>query len=140
MAELKTKKNDASVAAFLNAVEKDQKRADAWTILEMMKEITGDEPAMWGDSIVGFGTYHYHYATGREGDWMVVGFSPRKRNLSLYIMSGFREFEELLAKLGKHKTGVGCLYINKLGDIDMDVLREIVTKSVAVLRQNNAPS
>ena len=140
MAELKTKKNDASVADFLNAVEKDQKRADAWTILEMMKEITGDEPAMWGDSIVGFGTYHYHYATGREGDWMVVGFSPRKRNLSLYIMSGFSEFEELLAKLGKHKTGVGCLYINKLGDIDMDVLREIVTKSVAFMRQNNAPS
>jgi len=136
MAELKTKKNDASVADFLNAVEKDQKRADAWTILEMIQTITGDEPSMWGDSIVGFGAYHYETKAGTKGDWPVVGFSPRKRNLTLYVMPGFGEFDDLLSKLGKHKTGVGCLYINKLADVDLDVLRDLVAQSVEHMRAN----
>lgn len=93
---------------------------------------------MWGDSIVGFGHYHYKYASGREGDWMLTGFAPRKRNLTLYIMSGFEEYDDLMQKLGKHSTGKSCLYINKLEDIDLDVLRELVGRSVQHMRETNA--
>ena len=130
MAELKTQKTDASVKNFLNKVENEKKREDAFAIPDLMREVTGQEPAMWGASIVGFGAYKYKYASGREGEWPVVGFSPRVRNLTLYIMSGFDNYEELLSNLGKYKTGKACLYINKLADVDQDVLRELVKESV----------
>jgi hypothetical protein len=137
MAELKTQKNDASVEEFLDSVANEKKRQDSYAILELMKDVTGEEPAMWGTSIVGFGSYHYQYASGREGDWFLVGFSPRKQNLTLYIMSGFDEYESLLEDLGKHKTGKSCLYINKLEDVDRSTLRELVEKSVAYMVETN---
>ena len=109
MTELKTKRNKGDVEAFLNNVPDEKKRRDSFTILELMKKVTGKEPAMWGDSIIGFGGYHYKYASGREGDWFLTGFSPRKQNLTLYIMAGFDEYERLLGKLGKHSIGKSCL-------------------------------
>lgn len=133
MSDMKTQRNEASVEDFLNSVEHETRREDSFTVLEMMKKITGEEPAMWGDSIVGFGSYHYTYASGREGDWFVTGFSPRKQSLTLYLMYGFEEFEELLTKLGKHKVGKACLYINKLADIDLKVLEELIRKSITEL-------
>jgi hypothetical protein len=140
MAELKTKPNEQSVEDFLNAVEIETKRLDSFAILELMKQETGDEPIMWGESIVGFGTYKYKYASGREGEWPITGFSPRKQNLTLYIMSGFEEYDDLLKKLGKHTTGKSCLYIKKLEDVDQDVLRELVSKSVEHMKETNALS
>lgn len=137
MAELKTKPTDASVEDFLNMVEPATKRQDAFTILDLMKEVTGEEAQMWGASIVGFGRYHYKYASGREADWMLTGFSPRKQNLTLYIMAGFAQYDDLLARLGKHTTGSSCLYIKKLQDIDLDVLRELVKASVAHMKATN---
>ena len=134
MAELKTKKTEASVQAYLEAVEHSTRRADAFVVLEMMREITGVEPVLWGPSIIGFGTYTYKYASGREGEWPVVGFAPRKRALTLYIMDGFDEYESLLARLGKVKTGKACLYINKLADVDQETLRELVRRSVEHVR------
>jgi hypothetical protein len=130
VAELKTKPTDQSVEIFLNSIEDDKKRADAFAILALMKEVTGEEPKMWGDSIVGFGSYHYRYATGREGDYFLTGFSPRKKNLTLYIMAGFDQYEALLNRLGKYKTGKSCLYVNKLEDIDLQTLRKLVKQSV----------
>ena len=130
MAEIKTKQTDQSVEAFLNGIKVDKKRQDSFAILELMKKVTGKEPKMWGDSIVGFGNYHYKYASGREGDSPLVGFSPRKQNLALYIMSGFTDYDDLLNKLGKYKTGKACLYINKLEDIDLQTLEELVRLSV----------
>ena len=135
MAELKTKLNDASVNKFLNSVTDKQKRENCFTLLELMKKITKTEPKMWGPSIVGFGTYHYKYESGREGDICLIGFSPRKQNLTLYIMSGFSKYAELMKKLGKHKTGKACLYINKLEDIDMKVLKELITESFNTLKK-----
>lgn len=129
MAELKTKKNEASVIDFLNSIENPTRRQDGFTILSMMKEITGLEPVMWGDSMVGFGSLDYTYASGHSGTWFRVGFSPRKQNLTLYLMNGIDEYTGLLQRLGKHKTGKGCLYINKLADVDMGVLKEMITKS-----------
>lgn len=137
MAQLKTQPNDQSVTAFLNRVEDETKRQDSFTILDLMQQATGDEPVMWGDSIIGFGTYHYKYASGREGDWFLVGFSPRVQNLTLYIMSGFDEYEELLGKLGKHSTGKSCLYVKRLENIDLNVLKELVEKSVAHMKATN---
>jgi hypothetical protein len=136
MAELKTKRNRGSVQKFLDGVENPARREDAKTVLALMEEVTGERPEMWGDSIVGFGSYHYCYESGREGDWFLTGFSPRKANLTLYIMAGFSRYEELLGKLGKHKTGKSCLYLNRLDGIDMDVLRRLVSESVAHLRQS----
>jgi len=130
MAELKTKVNDQSVERFLDSVDDEKKREDSYTVLNLMKKVTGAEPKMWGNSIVGFGTYHYKYASGREGDWMQTGFSPRKQNLTLYIMSGFSRYEDLLSKLGKYKTGKSCLYIRKIEDIDLEVLEELIGQSV----------
>jgi hypothetical protein len=127
--ELKTKVNEASVEGFLNSVQDEQKRKDCFEILKMMKQVTKEEPKMWGSSIVGFGSYHYKGASGREGDWMLTGFSPRKQNLTLYLMGGFDLHKDLLKKLGKHKTSVGCLYINKLADVDKKVLKQLVGKS-----------
>lgn len=137
MAELKTKKTKASVEKYLNSVKNENKRQDSYTILKLMKQITKAEPKMWGTSIIGFGSYHYKYASGREGDWFVTGFSPRKQNLTLYIMAGISKYPELLKKLGKHKTGKGCLYINKLEDIDIRVLKELIRESVGYLKKHN---
>lgn len=130
MAELKTKLNDASVEKFLNTVEDKQKREDCFKILEMMKKITKEEPKMWGPSIVGFGSYHYKYESGHEGDMCIAGFSPRKQALTIYILPGFDKYESLMKKLGNYKTGKSCLYIKKLEDIDMKVLSELITESV----------
>ncbi len=135
MAEPKTKRNRTSVRKFLDAVEHPRRREDAKKVAALMAEITGEEPAMWGDSIVGYGSYRYQYRSGHGGEWFVTGFSPRKANLTLYLMSGFSRYPELLARLGKHKTGKSCLYINRLDDVDMEVLRELVTESVACVRE-----
>jgi len=129
MAEPKTKLNDASVTDFLNSVEHEQKRKDSFEILEMLQEVTGETPKMWGSSIIGFGTYHYKGASGREGDWMRTGFSPRKQNISLYLMSGANREQTLLEKVGKYKTGKSCFYINKLADVDKEVLKELMQAS-----------
>jgi len=134
-AEVKTKVNDASVESFLNSVEDEQTRKDCFDILKMMKQVTKEEPKMWGASIVGFGSYHYKGASGREGDWMLTGFSPRKQNLTLYLNHGFDVHEDLLKKLGKYKTGMGCLYVKKLDDVDKKVLKELVTESVKRMRK-----
>ena len=138
MAELKTKRNKGDVDTFLNSVSDKKKRQDSFTVLELMRQVTGEEPEMWGDSIVGFGSYHYKYASGREGDWFVTGFSPRKLNLTLYIMSGFDEYDQLLVKLGKHSTGKSCLYIKQIEDVDLDVLKKLVQKSVDYMRKANS--
>lgn len=139
-AELKTKVNDASVEGFLNSVEDEQKRNDCLEILKMMKQVTKEAPKMWDASIVGFGSYHYKGASGREGDWMLTGFSPRKQNLTLYLMGGFDTHKDLLKKLGKFKTSVGCLYIKKLDDVDKRVLKELVTASVKVMKKYSSAS
>lgn len=137
MSDLKTKPTGASVDKFIDSVEDEQKREDSRKILALMKEVTGEEPRMWGDSIVGFGSYHYKYASGREGDWPLTGFSPRKQSLTIYIMPGFDRYKDILKKLGKHSTSVSCLYIKKLDDIDMDILKELVRESVEIMRKEN---
>ena len=134
-AELKTKVNKGSVTKFLNSVTDEQKRKDCFEIMKMMKQVTKAEPRMWGASIVGFGSYHYKGASGREGDWMLTGFSPRKENLTLYLMGGFDSQGALLKKLGKHKTSVACLYIKKLDDVDKKVLKELVQASVKRMKK-----
>ena len=137
LAENKTQKTGASVEDFINSVGIKRRREDGFTLLELMKEVTGEEPEMWGPSIIGFGDYHYRYESGREGDFFLTGFSPRKQSLSLYIMAGFEEYDSLLASLGKHRKGASCLYINKLADVDMGVLRELIEKSVEQAKANN---
>ena len=137
MAELKTKRNAASVEAFLNRIADEQQRADSFAVLELMRKATQASPEMWGASIVGFGRYHYKYASGREGDWFVTGFSPRKRNLTLYIMAGFEHYGDLLKKLGKHSTGKSCLYINSMDDIHLPTLRTLVKESVKHIKKTN---
>jgi hypothetical protein len=138
MAELKTKLNDASVEAYLNRVENEKKREDSLAVLQLMAEVTGAEPKMWGDSIIGFGNYHYKYASGREGDWFLAGFAPRKQNLTLYIMAGFDGYEALMASLGKYKTGKSCLYIKKLEDVDTAVLKQLIKQSVEHMQKSNS--
>lgn len=133
--DLKTKVNDASVEKFLNAVKDEQTRSDCYEILKMMKQVTKEEPKMWGATMIGFGSYHYKGSGGREGDWMLTGFSPRKQNLTLYLMGGFDAEKDLLKKLGKHKISVGCLYIKKLGDVDKKVLKELVTISFKKMKK-----
>lgn len=135
MAGLKTKKNDESVQAYLDAIENEERQQDCQRIHKMMQKITGHPGSMWGESIVGYGSYHYKYESGREGDWFLSGFSNRKQSISLYIMSGFSGYEELLDQLGKHKTGKSCLYVNKLADIDEAVLKEMISASVAYMRE-----
>jgi hypothetical protein len=130
MAELKTQPTDQDVIAFLNGIPDEKKRRDSFTILELMQQVTQSKPVMWGDAIIGFGSYHYCYESGREGDWFLTGFSPRKQNLTLYIMSGFDQYEALLARLGKHTTGKSCLYIKRLEDVDLSTLEELVRLSV----------
>lgn len=129
MAENKTKATDASVSNFIDQVENETRRKDAHTIRKLMDEVTGLQPRMWGPTMVGYGDHHYKYESGREGDTFAVGFSPRKANLVLYISSDFPEFEALMGKLGKYKTSKACIYINKLADVDEQVLRELVKGS-----------
>ncbi len=131
--ELKTKLNDASVEDFLNKVEDDKRREDSFVVLDIMRELTGQEPKMWGGSIIGFGSYHYKYASGQEGDWMITGFSPRKTSLTVYIMPGFERYDELMGRLGKFKTGKSCLYIKKLEDVDMVTLKELIKSGYEVM-------
>lgn len=131
LAQIKTKPTAASVEDFINTVKDEQKRKDSFVILEMMRKASGEEPKMWGSSIIGFGNKRYKSpATGREVDWLRIGFSPRKANLSLYLVVDIKEHEAALKKLGKHKAGVGCLYINKLEDIDMKVLKAMIEASL----------
>lgn len=134
MSDLKTQPTDASVADFLAAVEPAGRRADAQTLSILLAEVSGQPPVMWGTSIVGFGRYTYVNTTKKPADWPIIGFSPRKSNLTVYLMPGFDGYEDLLARLGKHKTSVSCLYLNRLADIDLEVLRELATRSVAWMR------
>jgi hypothetical protein len=129
MAELKTKPTNEDVVKFLNGIPNEQRRKDSLVVLSMMREVTGLEPVFWVGNIIGFGKYHYKYASGHEGDACQIGFSPRKQNLALYVLSGFKNQQALLEKLGKHKTGVVCLYVNKLEDVHLPTLRKIIEES-----------
>lgn len=128
--ENKTKPNILNVDEYLDTITDDLKKSDSLKLVEIMKSVSGLEPVMWGASIVGFGTYHYKYASGREGDWFLIGFSPRKNNFSIYVKSYVENYEEELLKIGKHKTGKGCIYVKKLSDIDIEVLKDILRKSL----------
>jgi hypothetical protein len=135
MAELKTRPTGDDVVAHLQSIEDEQRRADCFALLEMMKRATGAEPVLWGNGIIGFGDYHYRSpSTGREGDWFETGFASRKANIAVYILPGLEPYTETLGRLGKHKTGVGCVYIKRLSDIDVNVLEELVTTAVGELR------
>ncbi|SNT12876.1 protein of unknown function (DU1801) [Ekhidna lutea] len=138
MSDVKTQPTDQSVDAFIDSIEPESKRDDAREVLKLMKKVSGEDPIMWGDSIVGFGKYHYVYESGREGDWMLTGFSPRKQSLTLYLMSGYEKMAELLQKLGKYKHSVSCLYIKRLSDIDMDVLEEMIRTSIEIIKKRYA--
>jgi hypothetical protein len=133
MTDIKTRQNDASVAAFLDGLSDEKRRQDSYVIMELMKKITGFEPKMWGDAIIGYGSLHYKYESGREGDMPLTGFSPRKQSLTLYITPGFNGQQDLLDRLGKHKLGKVCLYIKKLSDVDMQVLEELIARSLEKL-------
>ena len=135
MTQRKTVQTDGDVDAFLATVENPRRRADAGRVLDLMREVTGEPPKMWGSSIVGFGSYRYRYASGRDGSSLVVGFAPRKQNLVLYIMPGFSSHAALLSRLGKFRTGKSCLYVNRLDDVDLRVLEELVRESVAEMRR-----
>lgn len=135
MSDLKTKKNDKDPREFIASVENEKRQADSLVVMELMEKITGEKGTMWGPSIVGFGSYHYKYTSGREGDWMIAGFSPRKQALTIYIMSGFDRYEELMNRLGKYKTGKSCLYINKLEDVNMSILEELISLSVKYMKK-----
>ncbi|WP_077619532.1 DUF1801 domain-containing protein [Bacillus sinesaloumensis] len=135
MYELKTKENDASVIEFIEMVNNPKKKEDAYKILDIFTETTGYPAKMWGTSIIGFGSYHYKYASGHEGDAPLVGFSPRKAKISLYFAPGDPKREELLERFGKHTTGKACVYINKLADIDVEVLKELIKQSVTFLQE-----
>jgi hypothetical protein len=130
MAEPKTKQTNASVEKFLNKITDETRREDCFKVATMMKDITGEEPRMWGPSIVGFGLYHYKYASGREGDWPIAAFSPRKQDLTLYLTPGFQEQADLMQQLGKHRTGISCLYIKRLSDVHVPTLKKLIRESV----------
>jgi hypothetical protein len=134
MAEPKTKPTKASVKEFLNQISDKERRDDCFAVAKIMEEITGDKPTMWGPSIVGFGTWHYKYASGRKGDWPVAAFSPRKKDLTVYLMMGFEKHTELMQKLGKHSTGKSCLYIKRLSDIHVPTLKKLIKTSLKELR------
>ena len=133
MSEPKTKANTASVEKFLNGIADEERRQDCFRVLQLMKAATKTEPAMWGTSIVGFGRYRYKYESGTKGEWFLTGFSPRKQDLTLYIMSGLERYSALLKKLGKHKTGKACLYIKKLDDVDVSTLKQLIEQSLTDL-------
>lgn len=137
MAENKTKPTKARVSDFLQAVDNPQRRADAKKVAAMMRRATGKRATMWGPSMVGYGRYSYRYDSGRSGEWMLTGFSPRKQNLVVYIMPGFETFEPLMKQLGKYKTGRSCLYINKLEDVDEKVLEKLISESVKLMRERH---
>ncbi len=139
MAELKTKLSNANVEDFLNTIEDPVKRLDCFKILRLMEIVSKEKAKMWGPSIVGFGSYHYKYASGREGDFMAVGFAPRKQNITLYIMAGFSRYEDLMNKLGKYKTGKSCLYIKKLDDVDQNILKRLIFESVNYIKNKTWP-
>jgi len=134
MAELKTKPTEVRVEDFLNQIPDRERREDCFAIAKMMEEITRSKPKMWGTSIVGFGSYHYKYASGREGDWLVTGFSPRKKNLTLYLMMGFEKYPDLMKQLGQHSTSKSCLYIKRLSDIHLPTLKKLIKQSVKQLK------
>lgn len=139
MAELKTKATKQNPKDFLNTIEPEGKRNDGFTLLELFQKVTGEKAVMWGSSIVGFGMYHYKSERStQEGDWPLVGFSPRKQNLTLYIMAGNKDSADLFKKLGKHKASGGCLYINKLSDVDQTVLLKLIEKSFQYMKKTNA--
>ena len=138
MAELKTRETRESVVRFIKSIPDEKRRQDCATVLKLMKEVTREEPKMWGSAIVGFGNYHYKYASGREGDWFLAGFSPRKQNLTLYIMAGFSAYDELMAKLGKHTKAKSCLYIKDLDGIHLPTLKTLVRKSVQHMKKRAA--
>jgi len=138
VAELKTKQTGESVRDFLDKVSDEERRADCLAIAKIMEDITGEKPKMWGPSIVGFGTYHYKYASGREGDWLITGFSPRKKDLTLYMMMGFEKHADLMKQLGKHSVGKSCLYIKRLSQIDVPTLRKLIQQSVKELKDHTA--
>ncbi|MEO9482064.1 MAG: DUF1801 domain-containing protein [Ekhidna sp.] len=138
MAELKTAPNNQSVEAFIDSIEPEWKRDDARELLKLIQNISGEKPIMWGDSIVGFGSYHYKYKTGREGDWFLAGFSPRKTSMTIYMMGGFEGQDDDLQKIGKHKKSVGCLYIKRLADIDIKVLERMTKRSIETLKKRYA--
>jgi len=129
MAELKTKQTDESVTKFLNAIADELKRKDCFEIVEMMKQATGEQPKMWGTGIIGFGSYHYKYESGHEGDMCIIGFAPRKQNIALYVGASNENIQKLLPELGKHKTGKGCLYINNLQQVNQDILKQVFKKA-----------
>lgn len=137
MAELKTKPTKSAVEAFVKKIADPRMRADCALLIGILRKAANAEPVIWGTSIIGFGSYHYRYASGREGDWPIIGLSPRKQNLTLYIMPGFDEYGDLRAKLGPHTAGKSCLYIKRLSDIDMKVLSKIVTKSIAMMKKKH---
>ena len=132
MGEVKTKQTGMSVDAFIEGVDP-KRQEDCRIMLELMREITGEEPAMWGPSIIGFGSYHYKYDSGHEGDAILTGFSPRKQAFTIYIMPGFSRYQSCLDKLGRHKTGKSCLYLKKLADVDLSILRKLIQESVATM-------
>ena len=134
MTENKTQPNAASVDDFLATITDEKKRQDTYEIMGMMEEITGSSPKMWGTSIIGFGAYRYHYRSGRQGEWALTGVSPRARNVTVYIMPGFSNVQHLMPKLGKHKTGRSCLYLNKLEDVDRTVLYDLIKETVAYMK------
>jgi len=135
MAENKTQPTTASVLDYINAIAHPKRKEDALKLYEIFIQIMPEPAIMWGDSLIGYGSYHYKYESGREGDFFLTGFAPRKQNLSVYIMPGFKKYAELLSRLGKYKTGASCLYINKLDDIDLKVLRTLITQSVDYMRE-----
>lgn len=135
MSELKTRPTRKSVKKFIDMIENENQRKDCYVLLEVMQEITGEKPVLWGSSIIGFGRYHYQQRNGTKGTWPLTGFSPRKQNLTIYIMPGFNRCQKLLKKLGKHKHTVSCLYLKKLEDIDIAVLEKIISDSVSVMRE-----
>lgn len=134
-AQNKTQKTAQDVREYLRTVENEQRRKDSLLVLKMMEELTGMKPKMWGNSIIGFGDYHYKYESGREGDFFKVGFSPRKTSLTLYIMPGFERYPELMERLGKYKTGKSCLYVKKLSDVNEDVLKELIVESISYMTE-----
>jgi hypothetical protein len=137
MAEMKTTANTADVSQFVAGIEDGQKRADSEALVRLMQEVTGEPAVMWGSSIVGFGRYHYRYASGREGDSMILGFSPRKQNLTIYLPGYLEQHRALFEQLGKHSTGKGCLYIKRLSDVDFDALRRLLASAVERHRQDS---
>lgn len=140
MAEPKTRPTEQDVERFLDSIADERQRQDCRVVAAIMREVTGAEARMWGDSIVGFGSYHYRYASGREGDWPLTGFSPRKQNLTLYLSYGFEQHRELLQRLGRHKVGKACLYLKRLDDVDQAALRELIRRSVEEVARANAPA